>query len=77
MKLFEYVDKLEELASVYWELELITSIDDAGNLYRPVICWPERMFVKKLEAAMLPNDVKSLSELEHWEENFTWVICLN
>ena len=77
MKLFEYVDKLETLAGIYWDCELMTSIDDAGNLYRPVNFWPEKMFVKKFEAAMVPQDVRTLKTLNPWEEKFIPVICLN
>ena len=41
MKAKEYIKKLQILVEVYGDLELIYSIDDEGNAFHLVTCYPD------------------------------------
>lgn len=74
MKLLAYVDALEKLAGIHWDIELIHSSDDEGNSYHQVQFWPEAVYVEELEHYM--EDIICEEKKVDWQ-NYIKVICIN
>lgn len=74
LTLKKYIKLLQALEKKHWDLPMITSSDDEGNSYHPVIFWPEVVYVEKLKHYI--DTTYSEDDIED-QKDYIKVICLN